>query len=786
MRAPRRTIISLLGILLAGFVWLFFAPSVLGGSTSYVITHGVSMTPSFHTGDLAILRPETSYQKGDIIAYHSRTLHGVILHRVVDSDATGFVTKGDHNTWRDPDRPSGSDISGRLWIHVPKVGLLFLAARDHLGIVAGIVVLILVAAGGGATRSARRKGRRKGARPVRAPTRRQLSPLLPWAGGLLAVGIAAGLIALTRPPAPAPGPAYTQSTSLSYRAAGDKTVYDKGRLTTGDPVYVALNPQIDVDVSYSVTGTGLRKTHGSLGLVARLSNSSGWQRSVQVAAPRPFTGNDAAVTARVDVSSLRSLLRNVQRRTGSEEGSYTLSLVPAVAAETTLGGKTTSLTSSSEVSFQVRPDEISLVAPPSHQRGTPMIVTTPTASSARGSGPTELKIFGHRVQENLILGSSALLTLLGAALGIVGWLRPPRDPLARLSQPVIAASPDVLDHPALSVATLDALLDLAERYDRPLLHVSEGGRSTYLTEEQGTWYRYADRALAVPLRPEPESIDAFPSYPARPARRPAVVVEPSDSRPIGEIESAIESVRSAIESALDGLDLPAGDADLADAGFAGTDLADTDLPAVIFEADTDPVEAHTGSVSPPATDPDPQAPEPGHSRPVITFVQGDITDQDVDAVVNAANTFLMGGGGVDGAIHAAGGPTILDECRALRAERYEHGLPTGDAVATTAGDLAANWVIHTVGPVYRGADDAERSALLAACHRNALRVADELGARSIAFPAISTGVYGWPLEDAARIAVTAVLGADTRVAEIRFVLHDTAAYEAFSAIPPRA
>ncbi|MFG2884222.1 O-acetyl-ADP-ribose deacetylase [Streptomyces sp. NPDC048297] len=162
----------------------------------------------------------------------------------------------------------------------------------------------------------------------------------------------------------------------------------------------------------------------------------------------------------------------------------------------------------------------------------------------------------------------------------------------------------------------------------------------------------------------------------------------------------------------------------------------------------------------------------------ITFVQGDITRQSADAIVNAANSSLLGGGGVDGAIHRRGGPAILEACRALRASRYGKGLATGQAVATTAGELDARWVIHTVGPVWSASED--RSGLLASCYRESLRVADELGARTVAFPAISTGVYRYPKEDAARIAVETVRGTPTAVEEVRFVLFDEETYEVFA------
>jgi len=164
----------------------------------------------------------------------------------------------------------------------------------------------------------------------------------------------------------------------------------------------------------------------------------------------------------------------------------------------------------------------------------------------------------------------------------------------------------------------------------------------------------------------------------------------------------------------------------------------------------------------------------------IELVQGDITDQQVDAVVNAANSSLMGGGGVDGAIHRRGGPEIIEACRALRRDRFPDGLPAGQAVATTAGRLPARWVVHTVGPVYSARED--RSSVLASCHTESLKVADELGVVTIAFPAISTGLYGWPLESAAAIAVAAVRQAPTSAEEVRFVLFDAAAHAAFARV----
>lgn len=159
----------------------------------------------------------------------------------------------------------------------------------------------------------------------------------------------------------------------------------------------------------------------------------------------------------------------------------------------------------------------------------------------------------------------------------------------------------------------------------------------------------------------------------------------------------------------------------------------------------------------------------------ITVVEGDITEQDVDAVVNAANTRMRGGGGVDGAIHRAGGPAVLEDCK----QRFPNGLATGQAGWTTAGNMPASWVIHVVGPNFN-AGERDRS-LLTSCYANALKVADELGASTVAFPLVSAGIYGWPREDAIAAAVETLRDTETRVEEARIVAFGRPAYDEIQA-----
>ena len=167
----------------------------------------------------------------------------------------------------------------------------------------------------------------------------------------------------------------------------------------------------------------------------------------------------------------------------------------------------------------------------------------------------------------------------------------------------------------------------------------------------------------------------------------------------------------------------------------------------------------------------------------IRLVVGDLTEQVVDAIVNAANSTLLGGGGVDGAIHRNGGPAILEACRALRQSQWPDGLPTGEVAITTGGKLAAPYVIHTVGPIYRQ-HHGDEAALLAACYRNAIELAARLGLKRIAFPAISTGVYGYPPELAAIVVSRTLIEAladNPAVGEVRLIFFDTAQLESFVA-----
>jgi O-acetyl-ADP-ribose deacetylase (regulator of RNase III) len=171
-------------------------------------------------------------------------------------------------------------------------------------------------------------------------------------------------------------------------------------------------------------------------------------------------------------------------------------------------------------------------------------------------------------------------------------------------------------------------------------------------------------------------------------------------------------------------------------------------------------------------------------KATVRLVRGDITEMETDAIVNAANSSLMGGGGVDGAIHRKGGPKILEECKKIRATEWPQGLPTGKAVVTSAGNLKARHVIHTVGPIWRGGNRGE-PGLLAQVYQNSLRLAVAEGLKTVAFPSISTGAYGYPVEDACRVALKAVkefLEKEDNLDEVVFVLFSENALEVYASV----
>jgi hypothetical protein len=320
-----------------------------------------------------------------------------------------------------------------------------------------------------------------------------------WAAALFLLATVLGVPAFTRDPGPAAGasPAYSQRVSVGYGSAGDPAVYDGGRVRTGDPVFLALTPSVDVEVTYELSGAQLSTGGGRIGLVARLSGANGWQRTVTLAAPRSFRGPRAHLATRVDLNSLWNVVRTMQERTGSTEGSLLLELVPQVHATSSVSTRSVATEYAPEVRFRLQQRELVLEDGGRHLRGKPI---TRTSSPSAEAGPAQLALLGRQIPVRTARMASAVLGLLAlvAAAGGLLWRRNDAlDPAARLGRPVIPVDAALLDRAAVEVSSLDALLDMAQRYDRPLLHARTAETTAYLLEQDGTWYRHCVHTTAV-------------------------------------------------------------------------------------------------------------------------------------------------------------------------------------------------------------------------------------------------------------------------------------------------
>lgn len=293
--------------------------------------------------------------------------------------------------------------------------------------------------------------------------------------------LALGSRAVVDPGAPDAG-ALTHHVDVSYAATADPAVYQDGQLITGDPVFVQLNPSVDVHVRYEVSGEGAGKAEGVLGLNARLSAGNGWQRVVPLDPGQDFQGAGAGLRASLDLVALRDVITAAEQRTGVAEGSYRLELEPTV--DGTVDGTAIELTS--PVAFRLQGGQLVLDVA-DHPRGEPVTGTSTQASPGAPQQTPRLQLAGASLDAGTVQLAGWGCLALAAVLGGVGLLGR-RDPWSRLGRPVLTVASGGVPDGTVRTASLDELLDLARRYDRPVLHVPGAEQSNYLVEEAGVWY----------------------------------------------------------------------------------------------------------------------------------------------------------------------------------------------------------------------------------------------------------------------------------------------------------
>jgi signal peptidase I len=493
--------------ILAVAAWWLAAPPALGGNTSYVTTHGISMLPRFHTGDLALVRPADSYRVGEIAAYHSATLHTVVLHRIIAVHDGHYTFKGDNNSFTDPDHPVRAQLIGHLWVRIPDGGHVLTKLRSPLGI--GLLVVVLLAGLGafGTTRSAHRRRRRQARATVNMPQPvRFPAGLVRIARAVLATATLAGALAAVlgfthaETAASTASHPYTATTTFAYRSkVRSGPVYPGGEVLTGDPVFIRLVRVVTFQATRRLADVAVESGLGASSMTGTIFASSGWHHSFTIAPPLPITGADVSRSGTVDLRAVLALAARVGTLTGVPDDSYQLSIV----FHTT--GSVISRTGRILPDADIQTDTFSF----STTELQPASTTSPVAGAAPlplirhyswvqpirvASG---LTIVGHRISVTWLRRVGLVVFVisgLGLILADLAYRRGGEaDRIRRRHAPGLVPVSDLpadRSNKIVEMASFDGLAQIALRYERVILHLHASDRDDYVVRDETTTYHY--------------------------------------------------------------------------------------------------------------------------------------------------------------------------------------------------------------------------------------------------------------------------------------------------------
>jgi signal peptidase I len=550
-RRIRKLLSTALALVILGTAWFYLAPTQLGGSATYVVTHGISMEPRFHTGDLAIVRSQSSYHVGEIVAYHNHQLHTIVLHRIIGRDGDRYIFKGDNNNFVDPEHPLANQLMGALWLHIPGAGVRLQSVRSPAVMGGLIFVGILLLTGGAFTQRRRRRHRqqRAGASIMDSSPQLRQRPGHPVVGvltiGLLALlpFLALALLAFTHPLTTrrAVNIPYKQSGKLSYSAdEAPGPAYPAGRASTGEPLFTNVLHAVGVRFEYQFESAAEHAVTGKASLSAKITSTSGWHTTLALGAPTYFRGDHALVTGTLDLGSLVALIQSVETTT-KVRGTYALTIAPRVNADGRVGHAPLKATFAPEIKFSVVEGEFKPEGT-SESSGAIRPAATGSSSGSESSAPNQFapstsgSVTGSQKEPtSLPLGIvrpsdatmravalGAIAIILGVLLATLALLRAkvarfaPRQRdegasiLARYRHLIVPVAriwplPGV---PVIDVSDMDALVRIAEHYERSILHeASPEGESFWVTDESGQ-FRYTLGAPAPaprqpPVQPSP-------------------------------------------------------------------------------------------------------------------------------------------------------------------------------------------------------------------------------------------------------------------------------------------
>jgi len=512
---------------------LAFVPATLEGNITYVTTHGVSMLPRFHSGDLAVLRRTDTYKVGDVAAYNSDTLHTVVLHRIVAIDDGTYRFKGDHNNFEDPESPTRAQLIGKLWMRIPKGGIVLSWFGDpvHLMLLA-VAILGLTGAGEASLVAKRRRrvrmdaagpraaspassrhGRPAAAQPLRSHAREGDSDW--WHYGVPAVAVAAlsGLVGLLAYPHPTTRQTtqpvgYTQRASFSYHgSAPQSATYPTGTFGTGDPVFLHLVTSVTLDVGYVVDSTAPLDTHGSIEVDAVVSGAGNWKRQLLLQPPTDFTGTRTHAEVELALDPLLALQKAVSVETGLPADQLQVTIVPRIHLIGSVADRSLDSRFAPALDFTLVPTELSLADAPS--------VTGPADPSLTPSQPgtvtrtlivpADVSLLAYRLDVRTARrfaagGGLAALVLAIAGLVLYRVHRADTEPvriqrhyrhrLIDIRRPPSSTGTIVVD-----VAGIRPLARLAQRNDSFILHHADQTQHSYFVDAGPTIYRYQPERL---------------------------------------------------------------------------------------------------------------------------------------------------------------------------------------------------------------------------------------------------------------------------------------------------
>jgi len=522
-------------IALAAVAWWYLAPTRVGGSTTYVATHGISMEPRFHTGDLAIVRPAANYKVGEIVAYHSDLLHTVVLHRIVGLRGNLYLFKGDNNDFIDPRPVPRADLIGKLWLHIPRGGVALAIVHTPVGVGALIAILGFAFVFGAGKARRRRKRRRKPATGSAYPGFLTVNNIPDHAGArsfnfgalLTASAIAAvvffvlAVVAFTRPagkPTTVTTP-YTQQVTFGYSAhAPAGPVYPTGAIHTGDPIFLSLVHQVGVHVNYAFATAAGHDVTGTEAIRLRLTAQSGWTRTIVLAPRTDFTGDHTSTVVTLDIPQIESLLAKVGALTGMASNlGYTIAVLPDVHVHGVVAGHPLNMSFAPSMSFALGPEQLvsngasatsgsssGASGPGSGGSGS----LTPSQSGAVGTpstAPNTITVLGVSPEIAVLRWIAVLGLLISGGVAVYAYLRKRGEAFEESVQiqaqyghlivPIVAG--EDLGWPPVDVPTIKALVRLAESGQRLILHNRSGDVDTYMVNDEGTVYRYQVKASKV-------------------------------------------------------------------------------------------------------------------------------------------------------------------------------------------------------------------------------------------------------------------------------------------------